>query len=202
MLNAITKIRRARWIFLGRRKIKKQISALPSAEKLKINLGSGNMELQGWIATDLPHFDILKKEDWHYYFKKKRPDNLLAEHVIEHLTEPEVRLLFQHVLQFLKPKGCFRIAVPDGFNPDPYYIDYVSPNGKTGYLHGHKTLWNYQSLMALASENFEVALLEYHDNNGKYILTPYTDANGWIHRSGKRSQNPLGKSLVVDLIKR
>ncbi len=86
-MNFITQLRRYRWIFLGRRKIKKQIDTLPQNQKLKIILGSAETKNDGWISTDIPHFNILKKSDWEYFCGKHKIDNLLAEHVLEHLRE-------------------------------------------------------------------------------------------------------------------
>ena len=199
-MSPITALRRYRWILTGRWKIKRQIKSAAAKGKVKIIIGSGGTQYDGWIATDIPHFDILKKTDWEFFFSKYKIDKLLTEHVLEHLTSREVEIVLQFACQFMKKDGCFRIAVPDGNNPDPKYIDDVSPPGKLGSYHGHKSLWNNKIFTDVAVKNkFEIKILEHFDEGGKYILNPFTDENGWISRTGK-NQN-VEKSLIVDLIK-
>lgn len=201
-MNLLTKVRRYRWFITSRWKIKRQIqSAAKKGNKIKIILGSGGTTYDGWIATDLPHFNIIKRADWEYFFSKNKIDNLLAEHVLEHLTEEEVNIVIYNAYEYLKPGGIFRIAVPDGFNPDPKYIDDVSPTGKTGSYHGHKSLWNYKTFEQLATnKNFSVLINEYYDETGNYFLKDFTDENGFISRTGKIKNAPA-KSLVIDLKK-
>ena len=51
--------------------------------------------------------------------------------------------------EFLRPGGRLRIAVPDGFHPEPGYIEYVRPGGTGIGADDHKVLYNYQSLRKL-----------------------------------------------------
>ncbi len=199
-MNPITQIRKYRWIVTGRWKIKQQIKSASDIGKVKIIIGSGSTQYDGWIATDLPHFNILKENDWNCFFSVHKVDNFLAEHVLEHLSEREVEKVLQFAYSYLKKGGYFRIAVPDGNNPDPKYIDDVSPFGKIGSYHGHKSLWNYKTFSELAKKNkFEIKILEYFNEKGNYILNSFTDGNGWISRTGKNQNTE--KSLIVDLIK-
>lgn len=202
----LNKLRRYRWIITGKWKIKKQISAYSKQDKLKIIIGSGGTNYEGWIPTDLPHFDILKESDWKYFFNQNEIDNILAEHVLEHLSKSDVDIALHFASQYLKKGGCFRIAVPDGFHPDPAYIDYVSPTGKTGSLHGHLFLWDHLSLTEAALKaGFKTKLLEYYTKDKSLHFHPYSIDAGLIQRSknvnyvSKEVQNYT--SLVADLIK-
>jgi len=202
MKNPVALIRRWRWFIAGRLTIKKQIASAISTGKLKIVIGSGTTSFAGWIATDLPHFNILKEADWEYFFSKSKIDHLLAEHVLEHLTEPEVEKVLQLAFRYLKVNAIFRIAVPDGFHRDADYQDHADPKGNIGALHQHKSLWNYKAFSALAHKTgFDAHPLEYYDEQGNYKLNEFTDENGWIMRTGKRSKRGLDQSLVVDLLK-
>ncbi len=201
----LNKLRRYRWIILGRWKIKKQIRAAAFRDKMKIIIGSGGTDYSGWIATDLPHFDILKKSHWEYFFKNYKIDNLLAEHVLEHLTEDQVSMVISNARNYLKNNGRFRIAVPDGFHPNPTYIDYVSPMGKIGADHGHQFLWNYQLLSACAIRaGFTIELLEYYTKDKVFHISPYSFDNGFIGRSKKNNyindHVTEYTSLIADLV--
>lgn len=200
-----TRLRRYRWIILGRLKIKKQIRIAAKNSKIKIIIGSGGTNYEGWIPTDLPHFDILEISNWEYFFKNQKIDNLLAEHVLEHLVESDVNFVLTTARKYLKKGGRFRIAVPDGFHPSPEYLDYVGPTGKTGSLHGHLYLWDHESLSnAAKNAGFKVELLEYYKKDQEFEMNEYSFDHGFIGRSIKNNYiNDEVKnysSLVLDLI--
>lgn len=199
----LDKLRYLRWYYWGRWQLKRQINnKAAKKEKIKIVIGSGRTSFKEWISTDLPHFNILKKSDWNYFFSKLKIDNILAEHVLEHLTETENEVVLKAVFVHLKENGIFRIAVPDGYNPDPKYIDDVSPLGKIGASYGHKSLWNYKTYAELAKKNnFTIKFIEYFDEQKNYFLNPYNIIDGEIKRTGNNSDQNAGKSLVIDLIK-
>ena len=198
-IKILNSLRDWRYIYSGKIKIKKAITTHPSP--LKIILGSYRDTYDGWISTDLPYFNIFKESDWRFYFKKNSINNLLAEHVLEHLSEKNVEDVLALAHKYLRSGGCFRIAVPDAYNPDPEYLDTVSPTGKIGSWYGHKSVHNYKTFSALAAKKkFEVKILEHFDENGSYFLSTYTDKNGSIARSGKNAN--AEKSLIVDCLKK
>jgi predicted SAM-dependent methyltransferase len=100
-----------------------------------------------------------------------------------------------------------RIAVPDGFHPDPDYIEYVRPGGTGAGADDHKVLYNYKLLSEqLRRAGFEVTLLEYWDENGDFHFRPWSSRDGYISRSrdhDERNQNGTlaYTSLIVDAIK-
>ena len=200
-MNIITKLRRQRWIFLGRRKIKKSIQ---SSKITKVILGAGyeTPVPEGWIATDIPHFDITKESDWDFFFSEEKIDHLLAEHVLEHITEQDVAKVLNLAHKYLKKGGTFRIAVPDGWNKDPDYIKRVKPPAD-----GHLSYWNLKSLKdILEKRHFEVKEIEYCNEQGELTLTEFNFNNGIILRSkakGFKSKYVENyNSLIVDALKK
>ena len=108
----------------------------------------------------------------------------LAEHVFEHLTAAEAALAARNCLNYLKQEGYLRIAVPDGYFPDPAYIEHVRPMGSGPGAHDHKILYTYKTLSDLfASCGFKVTLLEFWDEQGKFHYTPWSAEGGLVRRS-------------------
>ena len=67
----LNRIRRYRWMWLGKRKLRSQIKKLGRKNKLKIIIGTGATDYDGWIATDLPFFDATKASDWSFFFQNR-----------------------------------------------------------------------------------------------------------------------------------
>lgn len=201
-MNLLLKLRRYRWYLLGRLKLKKLIE---KSNPLKIVIGSASSKFNGWISTDLPHFNITKGSDWTFFFKPKTIDNILAEHVLEHLTEEEVGVVLINSFNYLKEEGVFRIAVPDKNHPNQEYIEFVRPNGSGSGADDHKSFWDYSSLKRVAENiGYNVTLLEYANADRKIITSVFNNDNGTIVRSlskGFESTIENYSSLIVDLRK-
>lgn len=201
-MNIIKKLRRYRWYIIGRYKIKKRIW---EARNVKLVLGSGGTNYNGWIATDLPHFNILKEKDWKFFLSKKKAENLLAEHVLEHLTEEEVILVLKFSYKYLNNGGVFRIAVPDKNHPNPEYVENVKPGGIGPGADDHKSFWDYNTLIKAAEfVGFTAKPLEYCNENKEIITSLYNQSNGIIQRSisyGIISSINQYSSLIIDAFK-
>lgn len=184
-----------------------QLNSYSMQKPVKVIIGSGYTHYKGWIHTDIDTFNILKKDNWDKYFKENSIDRLLAEHVWEHLTAQEAQLAFWLCFTYLKPGGALRIAIPDGFHPDPEYIERVKPGGTGDGADDHKVLYNYRLLSEwLKSTGFEIKLLEYFDEDGRFHQQPWSSGDGYINRSAENdSRNAGGKlvytSLLVDAVK-
>lgn len=195
---------------LRRKNLKKFKALLRENERnpIKIVIGSGQRYTDGWVPTEQHFLDLLKVKTWTKHFEKNGIDGLLAEHVWEHLTPEQGKIAAQTCYTFLKKGGHLRVAVPDGFHPNSEYIDYVKPGGHGAGADDHKVLYNYKSFRTLFTENgFEVKLLEYFDENGKFQNTSWDLCDGYIHRSiryDERNQdgNPNYTSLILDAIKK
>src|SRR3989344_6454773 len=144
----------------------------------KIVIGASGVYQQGWIPTEeLESLDILKSGDWRLYFVDGQVDALLAEHVWEHLTKKQGTLAAKLCFQYLKPGGYLRVAVPDGFHPDPRYLEQVKVGGSDA--NGHKVLYVYNTFSEVfQSAGFRVDLLEYFDKQGQFYYKEWHPADG------------------------
>ena len=176
--------------------------------KRKFNVGSGGINNDNsWFATDIYVLDITKDADWRKFLFFMKVDNILAEHVWEHLDDSDTILANRNCYHFLKRKGTLRIAVPDGYNPNKEYIEYVRPGGNGAGADDHKILYNYKTMTQRLEEvGFKVNLLEYWDEFGNFHFIDWSDEGGRIERS--RRYDPRNKngelgytSLIVDAIK-
>jgi len=209
-MNPITRLRRHRWHLMERRAIKKNIVNASKKGKVKIIVGAGYTSYEGWIKTDFPFFDLLNPKHWKYFFSRNKVDNLLAEHVLEHLHPEQCEFVFEMASQNMKKGGCFRIAVPDGYHSDQKYIDYVKPGGNGPGADDHKILFNYQTLSKMVQRHgFEPNPVEYWKENGELISTNFNEGSGPIQRTRKNIEdkkiNSLPftyTSLVLDAIRK
>jgi predicted SAM-dependent methyltransferase len=177
-------------------------------EKRKFNIGSGGTDIgKDWYATDIDTLDITKKEDWNNLLYFLKLDNIVAEHVWEHLSDKDTELANRNCFRFLKRKGVLRIAVPDGYHPNAAYIEWVRPGGNGPGADDHKILYNYKIMKdRLEKAGFEIRLLEYWDENGDFHFTDWTNEGGYIMRSRRFDKRNSGgellyTSLIVDAIR-
>lgn len=180
---------------------------------IKIIIGAAMTSQSGWYSTNEQWLNVADSEDWDKIFHGKSIiKNVLAEHVFEHLSEYElvksINLIYCHLL----PGGRVRIAVPDGYNPDPVYIQNVGIAGIGADAADHKQLLNYDSLnVVLKNAGFKVEIVEGYCSRGKLIQLPVLDSFGRVIRSRgnvKNMENISGwdfvdanTSLIVDGIK-
>jgi predicted SAM-dependent methyltransferase len=189
----------------AKRDCRQQIEAL--GENIKLVLGTGYTQFQGWVSTDIHQLNILSLEDWEYMLKGKKVTNMLSEHVWEHISLQDAEVANRHCYRFLSKGGRLRIAVPDGYFPDENYIEYVRPGGSGPGCDDHKLLYNYQLLTAeLQKAGFITELLEYWDEKGQFHFKEWSPEDGMIQRSSRfDAANANGElkytSLIVDAVK-
>jgi len=180
------------------RSLRTEISA---AHPLNVLIGSGTTTFNGWITTDRGVLDITSGEDWGNLFQPNSIDRLLAEHVLEHLSEDDCRLALHEAYRHLKVGGLFRIAVPDGHRRDPAYLAEVSPPNA-----GHQMLYNLETLTELVtSVGFSVTPLEYFDADEQFHSVLWDETDGHIQRSIRfdtqvdfKRDNLFFTSLILD----
>jgi predicted SAM-dependent methyltransferase len=177
-------------------------------KRLKLNIGSAGVNSDdSWLPTDIDILDITDHGNWSSLLNKIRFKNIMAEHVWEHLTEEHTALANKNCYDFLERGGGLRIAVPDGNHPDEKYIEWVRVGGNGEGADDHKILYTYDVMkQKLEKVGFEVRLLEYWDENGKFHYTDWTNEGGLIRRSRRYDErNVSGElkytSLIVDAIK-
>ena len=177
-------------------------------KKIKFNIGSGVFNIgKEWYATDIHTLNITNEREWKKLLYSHRIDNIMAEHVWEHLTDADMELANNVCFKYLKKHGVLRLAVPDGYHPDKEYIEYVKPGGTGAGADDHKILLNYNIMKErLEKAGFAVKLLEYWDEQGNFHFTDWTDEGGHIIRSKRydlRNKNGILNytSLIVDALK-
>lgn len=185
--------------------LRRQVKRLRAkGDMVKLVIGSGPTSYEGWLTTNLPILDALKSADWSYIFQPGTLDRILAEHVIEHWTEKEFRLFLSIVRSFLSERSLLRIAVPDGFHPDPSYRDYVKLGGRGSGADDHKVLYNYITMSrVLFEEQYNYNLLEYFDEAGQFHRSPWKINDGFVERCAdhdpRNKEHPLTyTSLIID----
>jgi predicted SAM-dependent methyltransferase len=167
-------------------------------EPIKIVIGAAGIFEPGWAATEIEQLNLLKPADWRRLFKRRGSISaILAEHVWEHLSEQEGREAARQCYQYLKPGGFLRVAVPDGFHPDPAYIEYVKPGGHGAGADDNKILYNWCSLKRVFEDaGFEVELLEYFDATGRFHYVNWDPADGKIIRSSRFDERNFDRPLA------
>jgi predicted SAM-dependent methyltransferase len=177
------------------------------ASDLRIVVGSSGQFEPGWIATEYQYLNLLVPLHWERAFGKRKLDAIVAEHVFEHLTAGDGLIGIRTCAQFLKPGGYLRIAVPDGFSPDPEYIDRVRPGGTGPGSDDHKVLYNIDLLASMLRKcGLTPVPLEYYSADGNFHYEDWNPSTGKISRSRRFDErNADGilryTSLIVDGVK-
>jgi predicted SAM-dependent methyltransferase len=199
-------MRKAIWKNIYLANLQRQIKA-SQADNLRVAVGADGTHYDGWIHTDINTHNILSDSEWSRLFRPGSLRNVLAEHVWEHLTQAEGELAIRLAYKYLRPGGRLRIAVPDGNHSDPYYIEQVKVGGSGAGADDHKILYNQHTLSeAMRKVGFQVTLLEYFDEKGKFHSAEWDHAEGMIGRSLTNDErnadgNPHYTSLIVDGLK-
>ena len=185
--------------------LRKEVNGLrANGETVKLVVGAGGTHQEGWLTTDLPTLDALKRADWRRIFPRSSIHRILADHVIEHWTEDQFSLFLRIIQPFLSEQAVVRIAVPDGFHPDPSYIVYVKPGGIGAGADDHKVLYDYVKMTCMLSqEQYNYELLEYFDEAGQFYRRTWDASDGFVRRSAEydhrnRERALSYTSLIVD----
>jgi hypothetical protein len=125
-----------------------------TATALKLNIGGGFHEIDGWINVDRRQ----KMEAYPLYYADESVDEIRASHILEHFPHNKTLEVIKDWVRVLKPGGMIRIAVPDfdkaiqvyqsdaaGGNPVESWImgDYQDEN------HGHGAIFTETKLKML-----------------------------------------------------
>ena len=184
-------------IFL--KKIKKQ--------DIKLVIGSAGIKNAGWLNSNIELIDLTNFNSFKFFFSPNSLSHILCEHVFEHLTFEDALISAKNIHYFLKPNGFIRVAVPDGYHPDPDYINWVKPKGMGDGAQDHKILYNYLSISGIfKNSGFRVQFLEYFDEKGVFHYNYWNPEDGFVLRSKNHdSRNIEGKinysSIIIDAIK-
>ncbi len=180
---------------------------LLTADEINLVVGAGPTKYKGWFSTDIVTLNVTKESDFKKYFSNKKIHKVLAEHVLEHLTNQELEKMIKNFYKYSDEEINIRIAVPDGFHNDEKYITLVKPGGMGEGADDHQNLFNVNSLSSLFEKfGFVAHPVEYWDEE-KNFHQGYTDnGDGFVIRSyinDKRNKNgnPVYTSLIIDFTK-
>lgn len=180
---------------------------------IKVIVGAAMTHQAGWYSTNEQWLDITQSCDWQRVFRGKALlTHLLAEHVFEHLTPDETRQTLRNIARHMVPGGRIRIAVPDGYHPDPTYIRHVGIAGIGADAADHKQLLNSDSLRKYLEEaGFQAELQEGYRRDGELVQKPLHPDDGAVIRSRSNARTMAGRagwdfvdantSLVIDGIR-
>jgi len=174
-----------------------------------IVIGSASKYDVDWIPTERQYLDLLKLDDWSRYFTPGSIDAMLAEHVWEHLTTDDGLTAAKTCFTYLRSGGYLRVAVPDGFHPDPNYLEWVRVGGASPMqiTNDHRVLYTYRTLTDLFERaSFKVKLYEYFDEGGQFHQEAWDPAAGTIRRSMRFDRRNKGgtlryTSIILDALK-
>lgn len=181
-----------------------------AGSSLRIIVGAAMTRQEGWYSTNEQWLDIANPDDWRRIFRGKALlTHVLAEHVFEHLTQDETREALALVARHTRPGGRIRIAVPDGYHPDPTYLRHVGIAGIGADAADHKQLLTCDSLMRFLEEaGFAAELKEGYRRDGQLVQLPLDQDLGAVVRSRSNAKTMAGRagwdfvdantSLVVD----
>lgn len=174
---------------------------------MKLIIGAGNTTYSGWTATQEDCLNLLNPKDFEHYLNGDFADAMLAEHVWEHMTLEDGVTAAKNCFNFLKPGGYLRCAVPDAFFRNDWYQNMVQvggpgPVGHPAYT--HKILYDYKAFQKVfVDAGFDVELLEYCDEQGRFHYKYWNENDGFIGRSfrfdTRNTPNSIGMvSIIVD----
>jgi SAM-dependent methyltransferase len=106
-------VSRIRWWLVGSRATRNYFLTHRTS---KLQIGAGTYCLEGWFNTDIHpdcrgcfYMDARRR----FPFDDSTFDYVYSEHMIEHLTYNEGRLMLRECFRILKPNGRIRISTPD-----------------------------------------------------------------------------------------
>ena len=154
--------------------IRRRARALQDVKPLRLHLGSGGNNLDGWVNIDL----VGARADLAWDLRRPLPfaagsaEAVFMEHVLEHLTIAGAVRMLHLFLPLMMPRGIIRVGVPDaGLYATSYVredsvIDQLRPGRPTRMLalgevfqeHGHLSAWDSETLcLAMSEAGYEEA---------------------------------------------
>ncbi len=169
---------------------------------LKVHLGAGPINIQGWINVDARAYDHthLVAEGFDLAeFSDGSISEIYICHVLEHFSFVEAESLLRHFKKKLCLGGVIRISVPSFDQLVAVYLDsnnnldlikLAVMGGQDYEFNFHKSIYNHSSLMKLLNSSgyMDVELWNTLDDFG-------ADLGDWSNKSFPSSKGPLMASL-------
>jgi predicted SAM-dependent methyltransferase len=97
------------------RRDRRTLKGLAGRHDLRLNIGSSDNHLPGWLSIDKRADEICFGMDaakpWP--FASESAEGIFSEHFIEHLTVAEARVYLREAFRVLRPGGLLRTTTPD-----------------------------------------------------------------------------------------
>lgn len=113
MRGLVSDVRVVVWLVKRKSKIADHLKGHPVK---KLQLGTSNNVLDGWLNTDvfvnrdpIVYLDAIQR----FPFKDDTFDYIISEHMIEHVEYQAAQVMLQECYRVLKPGGRVRFATPD-----------------------------------------------------------------------------------------
>jgi predicted SAM-dependent methyltransferase len=147
---------------------RRRADALAGRSPLRLHLGSGGNNLDGWVNVDL----IGARADVSWDLRRPLPfadrsaEAVFLEHVLEHMSVEDGIAVLRHCHRVLRRGGLLRVGVPDaglyatGYVEDARVLDRLRPGRPTRMLalsevfqeHGHLSAWDGETLCLVMGE--------------------------------------------------
>jgi predicted SAM-dependent methyltransferase len=147
---------------------RRQARTFEGEAPLRLHLGSGGNNLDGWVNIDLvgAHADLAWDLRRPLPLGKATAEAVFLEHVLEHMTMADGVQVLHHFLEVLVPGGILRVGVPDaGLYATSYVhhdkvLDELRPGRPTRMMalgevfqeHGHVSAWDGETLCLAVGE--------------------------------------------------
>jgi predicted SAM-dependent methyltransferase len=148
---------------------RRRAKELGQARPLRLHLGSGGHELDGWVNVDLVGMgsDLRWDLTTRLPFDDASADAVFLEHVLEHFPLATVLDMLAEARRVLVPGGILRAGVPDfgryaeSYAGDRAFLEAERPGRPTPmlalqevvYSHGHRSAWDGQTLELALTES-------------------------------------------------
>ncbi|MBU2569372.1 MAG: hypothetical protein KJ725_04920 [Gammaproteobacteria bacterium] len=151
---------------------------------LLLNVGAGGTSYPGWISAEKKQLDITKPNTFSGVFPLGSIKAILAEHVVEHITEEEFIGFMIGIREFLRNDACIRIAVPDALHPSIYVRDLTRPGGLEPGADDHKEFYSVYKMRNISEKTgYKLIPVEYFDHDGLFRYKEEDWSCGYIARS-------------------
>lgn len=172
---------------------------------MRVVIGAGKTAFDGWVSTQETELNLLDTADFDRLFAREKPTAFLAEHVWEHMTFEEGCRAARNCFAYLTEGGYLRAAVPDGNFRNEWYQNMVRVGGNGDPNHPaftHKIVYDYRTFAQVFRQaGFEVELLEWCDEEGRFHYKYWNEDDGKIGRSLRfDTRNAEGRLGMVSII--
>lgn len=127
---------------------------------LKIHLGSGNINIQGWLnidSRDFHHIHLISENLNLHKFNDESISSVYLSHVLEHFSFDDAELLLKKIYNKLDFDGSIIISVPNFESISSIYaksknlelIKYAVMGGQDYEHNFHKSVYDYTDLKNL-----------------------------------------------------